>query len=126
MITDRMQLEDRLAASCTNLAVYVSSGSKHNLGQHISSLLAALEQVRAYINHCFTRNILAGKYLRFFGHHPNHTEAKLEYTTTFEQHQVQKYLTSNHNMLIKAKLSAQFSNSTVRGDFDYVGTPFGL
>ena len=62
----------------------------------------------------------------FFGHHQNHTEAKLEYTTTFEQHQVQKYLMSNYNTLMKAKLSARFSNSTVQGDFVDVGTPFDL
>ena len=28
----------------------------------------------------------------FFGHHQNHTEAKLEYTTTFERDQVQNII----------------------------------
>jgi hypothetical protein len=35
-------------------------------------------------------------FLHFFsGHHQNYTEAGLEYTTNFESHQVQKYLTCN-------------------------------
>ena len=40
------------------------------------------------------------KYFHFFsGHHQNYTEVGLEYTTNFESHQVQKYLTCNQNML---------------------------
>ena len=51
------------------------------------------------------------KYLHFFfGHHQNYTEVGLEYTTNFESHQVQKYLTCNQNMLMKWKLRAKFSN----------------
>ena len=43
-------------------------------------------------------------------HHQNYTKAGLEYTTNFESHQVQKYLTCNQNMLMKSKLIAKFSN----------------
>jgi hypothetical protein len=53
------------------------------------------------------------KYINFFsGHHQNYTEAGLEYiyTTNFESHQMQKYLTCNQNMLMKWKLKAKFSN----------------
>ena len=38
------------------------------------------------------------------------TKAGFEYTTNFESHQVQKYLTCNQNMLMKSKLIAKFSN----------------
>jgi hypothetical protein len=42
------------------------------------------------------------EYLHFFsGHHQNYTEAGLVYTSNFESHQVQKYLTCNQNMLMK-------------------------
>jgi hypothetical protein len=44
------------------------------------------------------------------GHDQNYTKAGLEYTTNFESHQVQKYLTCNQNMLMKWKLRAKFSN----------------
>ena len=51
------------------------------------------------------------KYLYFCtGHHQNYTKAGLEYTTNFESHQVQKYLTCNQNMLTEWKLIAKFSN----------------
>jgi hypothetical protein len=49
---------------------------------------------------CFMVSI---KILSFrFQTSPNYTEVGLEYATNFESHQVQKYLTSNQNILMKS------------------------
>ena len=41
---------------------------------------------------------------------PKLHKSRPEYTTNFESHQAQKYLTCNQNMLMKSKLIAKFSN----------------
>ena len=48
--------------------------------------------------------------LFLFRSSPKYIKAGLEYTTNFESHQVEKYLTCNQNMLMKSKLIAKFSN----------------
>jgi hypothetical protein len=60
----------------------------------------------------FLESFIGNKVYLYFcsGHHQNYAKAGLEYTTNFESHQVQKYLTCNQNMLMKSKLIAKFSN----------------
>ena len=67
---------------------------------------------RAFLESFIVRPRTVFKIYLYFcsGHRQNYTKAGLEYTTNFESHQVQKYLTCNQNMLMKSKLIDRFSN----------------